>query len=555
MNALWDLAPHDVSIFNYLLGASPTGSAPWARTSSARPGRRRLRLPRLSGRRPGPRPRELGRPAEGAGVRGRRQRQAHRVQRPRRDERVRVSTRASAVPDVEPETFGESFLLSRRGDRQPGRPGTEPLKSSRCTSSPHPQRRRPPTTDARWAPTSCPCSRRSSCRCATTTSRNRGVRRHAGAEFLPFVDLAAQHRELAAELDEVLKRMLADRLDPRTRGRRVRARVRSLLRDADAIGVDSGLSALELALRAFGRRAGRRGHHAGEHVHRDGFRDHPRRRDAGAGRRRPGHRHDRRRAGRAAITSRTRAVMPVHLHGLPAEMDDPVDRRATGWSSSRTPARPTAPATAVGGPARSATPRRSASTRQEPRRGRGRRRGRHRPRGSPPPSACCATTASARSTTTWPSATTGASTRCTRRVLRVKLRHLDAWNGVRAATPPATSRIARRRRLTRRRRPDYPSPLWHLYVVRVRSRDPVRAASASSHRPGDPLPDPPCHFQAGFAGLRGRPGDFPVTEEAAREISRCRSIPSSRASSSRRSSAQSHGRSPLSGTTEIAAGR
>ena len=77
--------------------------------------------------------------------------------------------------------------------------------------------------------------------------------RHVWSRILPvpFVDLAAQQRALAGELQEAFRSALSRTDWILGRGRRaVRAGVRGVLRGADAVGVDSGLSALELALRA-----------------------------------------------------------------------------------------------------------------------------------------------------------------------------------------------------------------------------------------------------------------------------------------------------------------
>ena len=61
---------------------------------------------------------------------------------------------------------------------------------------------------------------------------------------------------------------------------------------------------------------------------------------------------------RAAITSKTRAIMPVHLYGHPAELQElGCDRRAsTASRSSKTPARHTAPGTRIAASGASASP-------------------------------------------------------------------------------------------------------------------------------------------------------------------------------------------------------
>jgi dTDP-4-amino-4,6-dideoxygalactose transaminase len=104
-------------------------------------------------------------------------------------------------------------------------------------------------------------------------------------------------------------------------------------------------------------------------------------------------------------------------------------------------------------------------------------------------------------------------------VLRAKLARLAGWN-------------ARRREAAARYEalladvPGVVAPgtlpgnehVWHLYVIRVAERDRVlRRLNEAGIGAGIHYPVP-VHLQPAFADLGYWPGDFPVTESAAREI-------------------------------------
>ncbi len=100
-------------------------------------------------------------------------------------------------------------------------------------------------------------------------------------------------------------------------------------------------------------------------------------------------------------------------------------------------------------------------------------------------------------------------------VLRVKLRHLDEWTNGRR-------RVALRYgRLLSKLDVGLPRPdgghVWHVFAVRLRARDAVRQAlheagvATGIHYPK------PVHLQPAYADLGYGPGDLPVSEGLARE--------------------------------------
>ncbi|MBX5443638.1 DegT/DnrJ/EryC1/StrS aminotransferase family protein [Sphaerobacter sp.] len=102
-------------------------------------------------------------------------------------------------------------------------------------------------------------------------------------------------------------------------------------------------------------------------------------------------------------------------------------------------------------------------------------------------------------------------------VMRVKLRYLDEWNA------------ARRRHAERYAEvlpenvgipsvPSYAEPVWHLYVIRVPNRDALRAALAERGIATGIHYPIPIHLLQACSGLGYRRGDFPVTEAVADQI-------------------------------------
>jgi len=104
-------------------------------------------------------------------------------------------------------------------------------------------------------------------------------------------------------------------------------------------------------------------------------------------------------------------------------------------------------------------------------------------------------------------------------VLRVKLSHLDRWNGERAAVARAYSeQLADAPGLTLPREADGARSAWHIYAVRHGARDELRTHLAEQGIGSAIHYLRPIHLQPAMAAAGGKPGDLPVTEQLSREV-------------------------------------
>ena len=103
-------------------------------------------------------------------------------------------------------------------------------------------------------------------------------------------------------------------------------------------------------------------------------------------------------------------------------------------------------------------------------------------------------------------------------VLRVKLRHLPEWNARRSSIANRYSKELAGCGLTLPVVPDWADPVWHLYCVRHPQRDLLRERLAQAgvetliHYPIPP------HLQGAYSGLGYAKGTFPVAESMAESL-------------------------------------
>ena len=107
-------------------------------------------------------------------------------------------------------------------------------------------------------------------------------------------------------------------------------------------------------------------------------------------------------------------------------------------------------------------------------------------------------------------------------VLDIKLKKLDEWNAARARHARSYSRLLQDSPV---KLPGYfedSTPVWHCYVIECDWRDSVRSRLSDSEIETGIHYPVPVHLQRAYDFLGHRPGDFPVSEEFSR---RCLSLP------------------------------
>jgi dTDP-4-amino-4,6-dideoxygalactose transaminase len=102
--------------------------------------------------------------------------------------------------------------------------------------------------------------------------------------------------------------------------------------------------------------------------------------------------------------------------------------------------------------------------------------------------------------------------------LRVKLTHLDEWNRRRKDAAAAYLRLLPNSEITLPFVPEWAEPVWHLFVVRSRHRDNL-AAMLGERGVGTVIHYPiPPHLQQAYTEMQLKLGSLPVAERLSREV-------------------------------------
>lgn len=338
---------------------------------------------------------------------------------------------------------------------------------------------------------------------------------------IPFLDLAAPYAELRSEIDAAVRRVLESGWY--VRGEEVEAFEREFARFAGtshAVGVSNGLDALHLVLRAWGIGAGDEVIVPSHTfiatwlaVTYTGATPVPVEVDPATFNLDP-------RGVEAALTDRTRAIVPVHLYGLPADVDPLMQlagerglkvledaAQAHGALYRGRPAGSLGHAAAFSfypGKNLGAMGDAGAVTTSDPELARRVRE--------------LANYGSAQKYEHHERGLNARLDELQAAILRVKLRHLKDWNSRRVRLAALYAQALTHTDIIAPSAPRWATHAWHLYVVRSAHRDRLqRHLARAGIQTLIHYPVPP-HRQGAYSDLGYRAGDFPVSESLAAEI-------------------------------------
>jgi dTDP-4-amino-4,6-dideoxygalactose transaminase len=103
-------------------------------------------------------------------------------------------------------------------------------------------------------------------------------------------------------------------------------------------------------------------------------------------------------------------------------------------------------------------------------------------------------------------------------ILRVKLKYMDQWNAARRDHADQYTELLNVNSVVTPTAADYAEPIWHLYVIRVAYRDELLKYLADHNIYAGMHYPVPIHLQKAYADLGYKPGDFPISEKYAEQI-------------------------------------
>jgi len=103
-------------------------------------------------------------------------------------------------------------------------------------------------------------------------------------------------------------------------------------------------------------------------------------------------------------------------------------------------------------------------------------------------------------------------------ILKVKLRYLEQWHKARREAAAAYNRLLGPAGITLPREEPYARHIYHQYTIRVKNRDGVAQKLSAQSIPHAIYYPIPLHLQKAYGHFGGKVGDYPVAEHAAEEV-------------------------------------